>query len=186
MTNTSDFRRYSYSNDPSTLISAFSYTRGSQAAKVRPQPKEQENEIKLRESNGIKSKYELKKEQKAASLTMIKIVAVALICFAMIGLVLNSFAYKNKLTREIASQEINIANAQSEYISLQAELNSLVSISMIDKYAVEELGMSKVKSNQIQYINVKEFRSQREKTLSQQKDVDSGVKNLHNKIKGHN
>ena len=46
-------------------------------------------------------------------------------------------------SREIAKQETAIANAESEYISLESELNSLVSISMIDKYAVEKLGMKK-------------------------------------------
>lgn len=186
MTNTNDFRRYSYQNDPATLISAFSYTRGSHAPKVRPQPNERENEIKVLDNKGIKSKAELKTEQKSANLMMLRIAAVALLCFFMIGVVINSFALKNQLTREIASQEIAVANAQSEYISLQAELNSLVSISMIDKYAVEELGMTKVKSNQIQYMDVDAFRENREKSLEKQKNVDSGINNLRNKIKGHN
>ena len=64
MTNTNDFRRYSYQNDPATLISAFTYTRGSQAPKVRPQPEERENEIRVREGKGIKSKTELRADQK--------------------------------------------------------------------------------------------------------------------------
>ena len=117
---------------------------------------------------------------------MLRIIAVALLCFFMVGIVINSFALKNQLTREIASQEIAVANAQSEYISLQAELNSLVSISMIDKYAVEELGMTKVKSNQIQYMDVEAFKAKREQSLSKQRDVDGGLKNLKNKLKGHN
>lgn len=186
MTNTNDFRRYSYQNDPATLISAFNYTRSSQATKVRPRPEERENEIKVRESVGIKSKAELKKDQKKANLLMLRITAVAMLCFLMIGIVVNSFAVKNQLTREIASQEIAVANAQSEYISLQAELNSLVSISMIDKYAVEELGMTKVKSNQIQYMDVGAFKEKREQSLSKQNEVDSGLKHLKNKIKSHN
>ncbi|MBQ3903716.1 MAG: hypothetical protein II744_01965 [Eubacterium sp.] len=186
MTNTNDFRRYSYQNDPATLISAFTYTRGSQAPKVRPQPEERENEIRVREGKGIKSKTELRADQKKSFLMMLRIIAVALLCFFMVGIVINSFALKNQLTREIASQEIAVANAQSEYISLQAELNSLVSISMIDKYAVEELGMTKVKSNQIQYMDVEAFKAKREQSLSKQRDVDGGLKNLKNKLKGHN
>jgi len=186
VTNTNDFRRYSYRNDPATLISAFTYTRGSQAPKVRPQPEERENEIRVREGKGIKSKSVLKAEQKQSSRMMLRITAVAMLCFLMIGIVINSFALKNQLTREIASQEVAVANAQSEYTSLQAELNSLVSISMIDKYAVEELGMTKVKSNQIQYMDVDAFREKREQKLSEQKNVDSGIKNLKNLLKGHN
>ncbi len=183
MTNTNDFRRYSYQNDPATLISAFTYTRGSQAQRVKPQPKPRENEIKIREGKGIKSREQLKKEQKEARGAMVRIAGVALLSFLMIGLVLYSFALKNQLTREIAAQEINVANAQSEYISLEAELNSLVSISMIDKYAVEELGMTKVKSNQIQYMDVAAFRAEREQSL---RDIDSGIKNVKNTIDGNN
>ena len=37
-----------------------------------------------------------------------------------------------------------------------------MSMSMIDKYAVEELGMSKVQSNQIVYVNVSEYKQQRQ------------------------
>ncbi len=183
MTNTNDFRKYSYQNDPATLISAFTYTRGSHAPARQPR-RERERELKVREGKGIKSKTELRADQKQATRSMVRVAAVALIAFVMICLVLNSFALKNQLTREIASREVEVANAQSEYISLQAELNSLVSISMIDKYAVEKLGMTKVKSNQIQYIDVDAFKTKREKELSKQRDVDGGIKNLKSIING--
>ncbi len=186
MTNTNDFRRYSYQNDPTTLINSFSYTRGSQAPKVQPQPRERERDLKVRQGKGVKSRAELQSEQKAARAFMLRIAACAVICFLMIGLVINSLAVKNQLTRQIARQETAIANAESEYISLQSQLNALVSISMIDQYAVEKLGMTKVRSNQIQYMDVSEFKAQREKALSEQKNVDAGVKNLQKDLQGHN
>ena len=37
MTNTNDFRRYSYSSDPAYLINQFDFSRGSQAPKIKPQ-----------------------------------------------------------------------------------------------------------------------------------------------------
>ncbi len=36
-----------------------------------------------------------------------------------------------------------------------------MSMSMIDKYAVDKLGMSKVQSNQIRYIDVSQFKEDR-------------------------
>ena len=62
------------------------------------------------------------------------------------------------MTREISSVKTNISNAQSENISLQSELDTMVSISMIDDYAVNKLHMTKMKSNQIQYMDVKQFK----------------------------
>ena len=168
MTNTNDFRRYSYQNDTAYLINSFDFSRGSQAPKLRPQDKPQEK-LKVRESKGLKSRGELRKEQKSAFSKAVRIAAVAVITLVMICLVLHSLALKNELTREISSKQTAIANAQSENISLQSELNSLVSMSMIDKYAVEELGMTKMRSNQIQYMNVDEFKAKKQKEAERQK-----------------
>lgn len=160
VTNTNDFRRYSYLSDTSYLIDSFSYTSTSQAPKLRPDA-EPDRGLKVRENKKIKSKGELKAEQKSALAKAVKIAAVSVISFVMVVLVIHSYAQKNELTRSIESTQTQIENANSEYISLQSRLDSLVSMRMIDKYAVEELGMTKVKSNQIQYINVNDYKAQR-------------------------
>ncbi len=160
MTNTNDFRKFTTRTDYSALIQSFSYTRGSELPKTKPQYESPERKLKLTEGKGIKSRAQLLHEQKKARLQVIRICIVAALCLGMICVVLNSFALRNELTRQISRQETAIANAQSEYISLEAELNSLVSISMIDKYAVEKLGMSKARSGQVQYMDVDEFTAQ--------------------------
>jgi len=165
VTNTNDFRQYSYSNDTSYLIDSFSYSRASHAPKLRPQ---EDPRLKLREGKSkIKTKSQLRAEQKAAFKKAIIVVGVAVISLLMIGLSLHSFAVKNELTRQIQKTQTSIANANSENISLQSRLDALVSISTIDKYAVEELHMTKVKSNQIKYINVDDFKNFREKELKE-------------------
>lgn len=168
MTNTNDFRRYSYQSDTAYLINSFDFSRGSQAPKLRPQDKPADN-LKVRENKQLKSRSELKREQKSALLKAARIAAVAVISLVMIALVLHSMALKNELTKEIEHKQTAIANAQSENISLQSELNSLVSMSMIDKYAVEQLGMTKMRSNQIQYMNVDEFKAARQKAAEKKK-----------------
>ena len=168
MTNTNDFRRYSFQSDTAYLINSFDFSRGSQAPKLRPQDKPEEK-IRVREGKGLKSRSELKKEQKSAFRKAVRIAAVAVLSLVMICLVLHSLALKNELTREISAKQTDIANAQSEYISLQSELNSLVSMSMIDKYAVEELGMTKMRSNQIQYVNVDEYKAKKQKETEKKK-----------------
>lgn len=172
MTNSNDFRRYSYSNDPTYLINQFDFQRGSQAPKVKPvsQPKKG---LKVRENTSVKTKNELVTEQRQSRKAMILIGTVAVICLIMVGLVINSLAVKNQLTKDIAKQEIAIANAQSENISLQSRLDALVSMSMIDEYAVEQLGMTKMKSNQIHYVDVDEYRAEYQQELAEKQAVEN-------------
>lgn len=157
MTNTTDFRQYSFQNDPSYLINSFDVSRGSQAPKVKPEV-ETDRRFTVRENTRLKSKSQLKSEERIARKQMRRIIGVAVLCLVLVAGVITSMAIKNEYTRQLASQEIQIANAQSEGISLQSKLNAMVSISMIDEYAVNELGMTKVKSNQIQYMDVDEFK----------------------------
>lgn len=173
MTNTNDFRRYSYQYDTANLISAFNYTRGSHAPKVKPEYEQPERKLRVRDANGIKSQPQLIHEQKRSARSVIRITLAAVLCLVMIGVVLNSFAVKNQLTRELASKQTEIANAESEYISLQSQLNAMFSVSMIDKYAVEKLGMSKVRQGQVQYMDVNSYREQAKKAEAKKKKTKS-------------
>ena len=179
MTNTNDFRRYSYSSDPAYLINQFDFSRGSQAPKIKPQSQPDVNKgFKVHENKTFKTKSQLKAEQKRGVSSTLKIAAVAVTCFVMIALVIGSLAVKNELTKEIAAKQTQIANAQSENISLQSELDSLVSVSMIDDYAVNKLGMKKVKSNQIQYVDVDGYKAQKQAQLGKQANQNAKEKPL--------
>lgn len=79
----------------------------------------------------------------------------------MLFAVLYTNAKTNELTFEISRLENNYSTAQSENTRLNSELDSLVSMSMIDQYAVEKLGMTKMKSNQIKYIDVSQYKQKR-------------------------
>ena len=173
MTNTNDFRKYSYSSDTSYMFDTFSRTRASEAPKLEPK---EEHRLRLRGEGALKSKLQLHSEQKSALKKAAVVIGVAVVALLMVAIALHSFALKNELTREIQKTQTQIANAHSEYISLQSQLDSLVSIRTIDKYAVEELKMTKVKSNQIKYIDVDEFKEAREKELAQK-----NIKNESNK-----
>ena len=174
MTNTNDFRQYSYQSDTARLISSFNYTRGSQAPKVKPEY-EPERKLRATEAKGIKSKAQLVHEQRVSRKKAIRVTVAAVIFLAMIGVVLNSFVIKNQLTREISKQETAIANAQSEHISLQSQLNIMYSVSMVDKYAVDKLKMAKVRQGQIQYMDVDSFKADR---LKKKKAADKNKKKL--------
>ena len=166
MTNTGDFRRYSYAADASYAVQAFNMQRSNQAtAPAQPKPRER---FTVHENTVVKSKSQLKAEQKSSFRQMLQIMAVAVISLAIVGIVIGSFAMKNELTKELAAVERDISNAQSDCVSLQSQLDSLVSMSMIEQYAVEQLGMTKVKSNQVLYIDVEQYKVDRQATLQAQ------------------
>lgn len=158
MTNTGDFRRYSYSTDASYALKAFDVERSSAAPAYPPR---REKELKVRENKGRKSRVQLLKEQKAAAVKAVAIMCVALAVIGMFFGVLHTYAQKNELTHEITNLENELDVAQSESTRINSELNALVSMSMIDRYAVDKLGMTKVRSNQIRYIDVSKFKEER-------------------------
>lgn len=162
MTNTNDFRRYSYKYDTSYMVEGFNVSRSSAAPKRR-----QENEkstakrLKLRENTTLKNAQQIYKEEKLCTKHTALLCVAALVIVSFLAVTLYSFSLSNELTRQVSSVETEISLQQSEYISLKSRLDSMVSISMIDEYAVNELHMSKAKRNQIQYINVEEYKQQR-------------------------
>lgn len=182
MTNTNDFRRYSYQSDTSYIIDGFNLSRSSAAPKRRQEQHEQEDaNLKLRENSKIKSADQIKHEQALCTKRAAALLLCAVMIIAFVGLTLYSFAVKNELTREISSVKVDIANAQSENISLQSQLDAMVSISMIDDYAVNKLHMTKMKSNQVQYMDVEQYKQDYMNRINQNKTL--AQKQLSNKSK---
>lgn len=158
MANNTDFRQYSYSSDASYAVQAFNMSRSSAAPAYAPR---RQRELKVRENSKRKSRTELLREQRLAFGKVIAIGTVALLAIAMLFGMLHTNAKKNELNHEISTLETQLSIAQSENTRINSELNSLVSMSMIDQYAVEKLGMSKVRSNQIRYIDVSRYKEER-------------------------
>lgn len=176
MTNTNDFRRYSYQHDTSYMLQGFDVSRSSAAPKRRQAPTsdfEEERKLTLRENAGVKSASLINQEQQQSFKKAVALLTVAACVLAILALTIQSFALKNELTREISSTQIDISNAQSENISLQSQLDAMVSVSMIDEYAVEKLHMTKMKSSQMQYIDVNEYQHNRMSKL--QKDSPANM-----------
>lgn len=162
MTNTGDFRRYSYAGDTSYLINSFDASRSSAAPAYTPEPK---RDLKVRENGKRKSRNQLLQEQRLNFRKIVIISTAALLTIAMLFAVLHTYAQKNELNHEISSLESQLAVAQSENTRINSELNSLVSMSMIDKYAVEKLGMTKMQTGQIRYIDVSQYKEKHKTAL---------------------
>ena len=154
MVNTNDFRRYSYDGDAAYALDAFNRTRSSAAPEIQPRRKRR---LTVSPNTQMKSRKELVREQKKAFAQVVEILTVTVLVLAMLFGVLFTYVQKNEITKSIANIQDDIAVAQSENVSLNAELEALVSVSQIDSYAVEKLGMTRLQSNQIRYIDTSQY-----------------------------
>ena len=177
MTNTNDFRRYSYQYDTSYMLKDFDLSRSSAAPKRREMPQE-EKKLKLRENKSVKSSQQILRDEKLSFRNAVVLLSIAAVVIAFVGFTIHSFALKNELTREISSVQTQISYAQSENISLNSRLDAMVSIGTIDDYAVNELHMTKMKSDQIQYIDVEQYKQDRMEKIKNERlnqaQTDSG------------
>lgn len=169
MTNSNDFRRYSYSTEAASALHAFDM-RSSAAPSYVPEPK---RDLRVHENEKKKSLNELHREQKSGLLRSLQIFGIAVVCIAMLGAVLFSNAKKNELNHEINAVQKDIKIANSENIRLNSELNTLFSLSMLDQYATEKLGMTKMRSSQIHYIDVSQFKEARGASSSAQSNSET-------------
>lgn len=168
MTNSQDFRRYSYTADASSALHAFEAQRSSAAPAYPPvQPPQPNRGFRVRENPKQKSRNQLKAEQKRGFGNVKVIIGVALTCIVMFCGVLYTNAQKNELSHKINSIQKELAVANSENVRLTSELDALVSVNMIEQYAVENLGMTKIQARQIHYIDVAEYKEKRQKTLDE-------------------
>lgn len=158
MTNATDFRRYSYDADTAYALNAFNATRSASAPEIKPQRRRM---FTVSPNTKRKSKTQLVLEQKTAFKQALVIITTAVLALSMLLGVVFTFVQKSELTHSIARAKSDIAIAESANVSLNAELEAMVSMSQIDRYAVEELGMVKLQSNQIRYIDTSEFKEAR-------------------------
>lgn len=177
MTNARDFRGYSYGIDYLTrdAVDAFSQTRSSAAPKLAPEvtrdipaAPRRKRKLTVTTNDRLKSHAELVANQRIARKQAAVIVSVLLIAATMLFGMLFTYAKKNECTREIANLKTELSREVNQNICTNAELEALVTIEQIEDYAVNKLGMSKMQSDQVKYIDVEKYRDAREAALNEQ------------------
>lgn len=176
MTNASDFRRYSYGIDFETrnAVSAFSQTRSSAAPKYAPDVMPEapvprrKRKLSVTTNEKLKSREELIASQRLARKQMLVIVSVISLVAVMLFGMLFTYAVKNEYTRQIASLKTELSREVNQNICTNAELEALVTIEQIEDYAVNKLGMVKLQSDQVRYIDVEKYKADRNAALNEQ------------------
>ena len=85
----------------------------------------------------------------------------------------------DELDRQISAAETKITTAQSESVRLNMQLDSMISLENVEEYAQNNLGMVKMESYQIEYIDL----SGTDKvTLSGSKTLNADSPSLYSRI----
>ena len=80
---------------------------------------------------------------------------VVLFCLlAILGMLIYMQAKLDNVNRQIARTQQTLEETKSETVRLQMELNSIISIDKVEDYAVNTLGMVKIESGQVEYIDL--------------------------------
>ena len=98
--------------------------------------------------------YQARQDMLRSAIQTAKIISVALILIAMLATLLYSRLKVDELDREISNMNTKIEAAQSENVRLNMEIESVISLKNVEDYAQSQLGMVKMESNQIEYIDL--------------------------------
>lgn len=116
-------------------------------------PKKRIQKPTLLEPKPVSRKQEAK-EASAVRAAAIKACAFALFMFLTIGAIILCHVTYTNLQVEIADIQKELNLAKNEYIALEMEYNSLMSIDKITEYAETNLGMVERESYQITYFDI--------------------------------
>lgn len=84
----------------------------------------------------------------------LKLVAVITVFFAALLMVTYFNAKSDDVARMVSDQETLLASAKADNVLLQNKLDTVANIGYVEKYATENLGMTKITSNQKEYLSM--------------------------------
>ncbi|MBQ3139777.1 MAG: cell division protein FtsL [Ruminococcus sp.] len=102
--------------------------------------------------NGHSQNEPQRTETKAGS--VISIILIAALAAILLGTVIYSLDRRNTMYSKVAALNNELTYAEAENVRLQAELESKISAKNVEDYAENVLGMKKIDSSQIKYIEI--------------------------------
>ena len=79
-------------------------------------------------------------------------------CAAIILVTASAMIYGHvsltRLTNEVSTQQNALSNLNSEYVALKAKQDQSLSLSYVEQYAQNKLGMVKLDANQVEYVEM--------------------------------
>lgn len=127
-------------------------TEGTAAPKKKFEEEKRSNIKKV----APKTKDELQAQERAGLKKSVALLVFVSIIFTFIAIQISAGAKNYQLARQIHRLEAELKVEKAENIRLNSELNGITGIAVIDTYATEILGMTRVENYQIECIDLSE------------------------------
>ena len=126
---------------------------------VGGQPAEKPSKKQQNRNNVIelpKKELERNRRRHPHSLRAVGVVCVLTLMLTIIGSVVFNQVQLNELTTQITQAEAQLSHAESTHTQLQMRASSSMTLSDVEEFASEQLGMGKIGKNQVTYITLTE------------------------------
>lgn len=132
----------------------FDFSSFEMHSSAAPEIREDDNNISKLRKVPPKTKEQIRAQELRGLKKSVGVLCFVLAIFAIVSMQISAGAKNYELMREIQKVEAQLEIANSENIRLCSELNGITGISIIDSYATEVLGMTKVENYQIKCIDL--------------------------------
>ncbi len=110
--------------------------------------KEHDQELKSRSLRLIKNRRKVK------TVAPVKLIFGVLLVITVASIMIYGQVVLTELTAEANSYQTKLTNLDAEYMRLNGELEASTSIKKLEEAAENQLGLSKIDSSQVEYINL--------------------------------
>lgn len=96
----------------------------------------------------------IKNRRKAKVVAPVKIILASAMAIVISIIMIYSQVVLTELTSEVSFYENQLTELDTEYVRLQGELEATTSIKTLEKAAETKLGLAKIDSSQVEYVNL--------------------------------
>lgn len=96
----------------------------------------------------------IENRRKAKVVAPVKVILASAVALVISVIMIYSQVVLTELTSEVSFYENQIVDLDTEYVRLQSELESITSIKTLEEAAETKLGLSKIDSSQVEYVNL--------------------------------
>ena len=96
----------------------------------------------------------IENRRRVKAVAPVKIILAAVVAVAICVTMIYSQVVLTELTSEVGFYENRITELDTEYVRLQSKLEAITSIKTLEEAAENELGLAKIDSSQVEYVNL--------------------------------
>ena len=120
-------------------------------------PKKKQLNTKVdKKSESEKHSVKRIKRRKNNFLNISLAVVFAVVIVAVVGLIIHGQVQLTELNQQISAAQRDLEEQQSLYTQLEMKVDASISTAVVEKYAQEKLGMTKVTNSQKEFISLSE------------------------------